>query len=450
MLEIASQTGIYDSLVGVFGEGTADALISLAIMRVIRPGPLRQISDQIDETYLPEMLSLGHELTSQYLSTLLSKTGRDMERRRRFCSSLVSGEDAVVFDLTSFHSSSKLLGMLEYGRDYRSTGLPQVNFGLVHSLTSGLPFHYKLFPGSVSDIVTLRNLVAELKDMGIKRTEFVLDRGFYSASNICGLFDEGMGFTVPMPFNLKEAKMLMSESVKPLEDTTNAHVFNGSVYRVNETSSFIGEHSVRTIVYQDDDRRNQEIKTLFSRLDAFEKRMKNTKWHPNIIKELAKSGDRDLLKMFEMSRGDEGTVAVARRRNSVSAAENRCGKLILLTTSRRSWDELLAVYRKRNDIEADFSMLKSDLEGGVRYLSSNDSMEGMIFVEFLSLVLRTELLNRVRTADLADIWVPDIVNTMNKLKITLVGSRWRLNEVTKKQRELYRKLGVSPPDLVIN
>ena len=38
-----------------------------------------------------------------------------------------------------------------------------------------------------------------------------------------------------------------------------------------------------------------------------------------------------------------------------------------------------------------------------------------------------------------------MINEMTKLKITRIGQTWRLNEVTKKQRELLKALHVDHP-----
>lgn len=50
------------------------------------------------------------------------------------------------------------------------------NLGLVLSLHRHLPLYFKLFPGSINDVVTLKNLVAEVKAFGITKSLFILDR----------------------------------------------------------------------------------------------------------------------------------------------------------------------------------------------------------------------------------------------------------------------------------
>ena len=53
------------------------------------------------------------------------------------------------------------------------------------------------------------------------------------------------------------------------------------------------------------------------------------------------------------------------------------------------------------------------------------------------------LLGKMKESKLTDeMWIPKLMRIMRKLRITKVGDEWRLNEVTKKQREILSKLGI--------
>ena len=58
---------------------------------------------------------------------------------------------------------------------------------------------------------------------------------------------------------------------------------------------------------------------------------------------------------------------------------------------------------------------------------------------FLSLRLRITLIKRMKKSPLAGkMWVPDVINLLKKLKMSCVRGNWRLNEVTKSQKELFK------------
>ena len=95
-------------------------------------------------------------------------------------------------------------------------------------------------------------------------------------------------------------------------------------------------------------------------------------------------------------------------------------------------------------MEYDFSKLQSVLYVGITGISVQNSAEGGLLVNFLSLRLRLTLINLLKEKGLAgNYWVPDVINTLKKLKISCIGGKWRLNEVTKAQRELFGALGVN-------
>ena len=131
------------------------------------------------------------------------------------------------------------------------------------------------------------------------------------------------------------------------------------------------------------------------------------------------------------------------KRNAISTMENACGRFAIFTTSEKSWLELLVQYRVRNGVEYDFSQSQTDLYVGITGMSDRDSAEGGPLVNFLSLRLGLTLINLLKEKNLVGkYWVPDVVNTMKKLKISFIGGIWRLNEVTKAQRGLFEALDV--------
>ncbi|MCL2295753.1 MAG: transposase [Methanomassiliicoccaceae archaeon] len=446
--ELAEQSGIADSLEKAFGKSDAERILAVAMLRISCPKTLRNIKNQIEETFAAELLGAEDDLTSQYLSGFLSRVGKKENAIAAYSKSMMKDDRTVILDMTSFGSSSKLFEMLEYGDDYRRTKLPQVSFSLAHSLDRDMPVYYKLCQGSIADKSTLKGMVTDLKDLGAPSSHAIMDRGFYSPSNISFMFEEGLGFTIPMPFGLKTAKELISESNKHLDDPVCCRMIGGSLVHIWETVSEPVEGKIsRTIVFLDENSMNDQRNILFARITDFEKRMSGAKWHPGIFKELVKNrADRPLLKMFDIGRGKDGMVSAERKRNAMSFELNKCGKIIILTTSDDPAEDVLAAYRLKNEIEKLFETFKDELEGGISYLSSENSARGMIFAEFVAVTLHYVLASRLRTAGLGrNVWIPDIISLLNKLKITYMNDRWRLNEVSKKQREMYEALGVPIP-----
>ena len=203
--------------------------------------------------------------------------------------------------------------------------------------------------------------------------------------------------------------------------------------------------AIRAVVFQDDVRWTKEVNTLYSRITDLESRLAGTEYDRFLRRKLSKR-DAETAEMLEFSEGPDGKTVIGRKRKSITAKENKCGRFAVITTSELPWQELLIQYRMRNGVEYDLSQLQSDLFVGLCGKSDQDSAEGGLLVNFLSLRLRITLIERMKKSPLAGkMWVPDVIGLLKKLKMSCVGGNWRLNEVTKSQRELFKQLGIRLP-----
>ena len=172
---------------------------------------------------------------------------------------------------------------------------------MVHSMDTGLPFCYRLYGGSISDVKTLENMAEFVSSSGCKNIHFVMNRGFFSESDFIRLMDDGIGFTTPVPGGRKIFKTIVSESDRNTS-SLNTAAFNGDIVRYYETEVKIGERKVRASSYLDEARRSDEITTLYSRIDSLERVLKNTTWTKGIHKKLRQQFGTDILRFFKLSR----------------------------------------------------------------------------------------------------------------------------------------------------
>lgn len=453
LADLCEKNGLRKTLVNVYGRDDGLRMLALAILGVVEPGSVRQTADIVDDTYIRELLALDCGFSQSAVCRFIQKIGRDTGHAAKLVDAMAPRSGAVIFDIVCLGTDSELLDYAEVGRKMRITGSKQVNLGLVHSMEDGLPFMYRVYPGSISDVVTLRNLTSDLDSMGVKPIEMVMDRGFFSHSNVVHMMGLDSGFTMPVPAKNAIFKLLVSESVEHIQSPLNTDILNGSVVRAYETRVFVGrkgfekttdagEMTLRALVVQDDEARTDEIATLYRHLRELEDHAKTVPWEEFDENDLPSTYEK-YASLLEYSEGPDGMTATQRRRKAISARENACGRFVFLTTSDEPWLVIFARYRQRNDVEYDFSELKSDLEPAVKGRSDHDSMEGGLLINLLSLRIRTDLLNRMRDAGMTDRKGPkDVLRTLGKLRISQIGGKWRLNEVTKAQREIFEKLGV--------
>ena len=114
---------------------------------------------------------------------------------------------------------------------------------------------------------------------------------------------------------------------------------------------------------------------------------------------------------------------------------------------------MLSLYRERDEVEKKFDDLKNELEVMPLRIRKVATLQGLLFIFFLSLVLRAMLLRRARTANLLEkTSIEEILMELAKVRAVKVGGKWRLTEISKKQRTIFEKMEIGVPveaDIVI-
>lgn len=97
--------------------------------------------------------------------------------------------------------------------------LPQINLALLFGEESTLPFYYRKLAGNISDVKTVRNLLAELDYLGLNRIKLVMDRGFYSEDNINALYHDHLKFLMATKVLLKFVQQELNKVRKTIPHT---------------------------------------------------------------------------------------------------------------------------------------------------------------------------------------------------------------------------------------
>jgi len=422
-----------------------DSILAVAMSKLLHQTSLKNLNHVLDDSFLPEMYALEESFSSQWLSSFLERLSSKDAAIASFYSSMITDEDeTLVFDITSLSSASKNIDWLEYGYNRDGLDLPQVNLGLVLSLHRHIPLYFKLFPGSINDVVTLKNLVAEVKAFGITKSLFILDRGFYSESNIKEMSSEGIDFILPLPFGVKIGKGLISETNKDIDNPINAKRFGGDIFYALESEVEIGGVRSYGYVLLNKKREGQETNSFFNRLMDIESKLDGKELKGSPFEHFERTAG-NFARYFECTVNGK-TISLRRRINAISQAANRFGKTILLSATKRSWDKVLSLYRERDEIEKKFDDLKNELEVMPLRVQKLVTLQGLLFIFFLSLVLRAMLLRRARNAKLLEkSSIEEILMELAKIRAVKVGGKWRLTEISKKQRIIFEKMKIGVP-----
>ncbi|MEM3513414.1 MAG: IS1634 family transposase [Thermoplasmata archaeon] len=441
---ISEEKGLLTKLNTAFGKD-GNAILALAFAKIIRPTALRNVEHVMEDTQISEMCGADVSFSSQWISDFLVRLGNNERGVKEFCSILIKRkDDALVYDITSLSSYSKNINWLEYGDEYRKLGMPQVNLALVFSVEQKLPIYYKIFPGSVNDVSTLKNLLQEVKCLGIKNGLFVLDRGFYSESNIAEMIQEGIDFIIPLPFSTELAKRMISETKEVIESPDYARTYEGKLYYVIERKVEVGAHSVYAYFLFNETRKADEVETFYNRLIDVEKALDGHRVYANPWKHIEQiAGDFKNYFSYEI-KGQ--MIHLKRDAKAIGEAVNRMGKMVLISSQKLEWKEALSLYRERDAIEKLYDEMKNDMELQPLRVRKNETLKGLVFLYFIAAIVRSLLRQRMIKAKLVEKYsIDEILAEMGKLRAVQIGNIWKLTEITKKQREILKKMNIPVP-----
>ena len=108
-----------------------------------------------------------------------------------------------AYDITSISNYSECLKQIRHGVNKEHEPLLQLNLALLFGEESGFPFCYRKLPGNISDVKTVRKLLADFARFGFGKVKLVMDRGLHSAENIDRLCQEYMKFLIGAKLSLK-------------------------------------------------------------------------------------------------------------------------------------------------------------------------------------------------------------------------------------------------------
>ena len=458
LTSLCDQIGLSKAVRSCMDARDAESLLSLAMYQVCEGSPLYIAYHWVKDLPVNPMCK-GFDFSSGGISRFLARIGDDENMRESFFREWISirgKPTSLIFDTTSISSYAKDLSLVEYGYNRDKESLPQVNMTMVSERVGELPIYYRTIPGSIPDVSLLKNTANMLVDYGIHAYTCVLDRGFYSAGNIREMLKEGIHFAVGVPFSNKQAGALVQKHRALLGTTKVSMLSGGYVYRYkSDTWSIKSDENVTSLhahVFLNPAKRADMVadmeKTILRLEEIAGKEIAEGRISQmQEAREWIETHTGMLRKCFAASETKEG-LRIRRLPRAIALMTSNRGYTVILTDEKKvSGDHILEDYRSRDQIEKLFDMYKN--ENGQKRLRSgkDDVVLGRFFLAFVALVMRKALEIRMRKSELGKIWSTcDLLRELKNIRAVHAQSGTRfLLEITKKQREIYKKLGVTLP-----
>jgi transposase len=424
-----------------------EEILYLSLYQVLEAKPLYLFKPWAEMTYMEEPLALS----SQKISRLVEEIGTREDLRDRFFHSWIKRQGdihAIIFDITSLSSYSRLIEYLEWGYNRDRDKLPQINLGLILGQPSQLPIAYRIYPGSISDVTTLRNILILLDYLGVRDFTFILDRGFYSSANIKEMDEEQIRFVLPLSFSTKMATQLISKHHRDLQSPLNGFYHKKRPMFHVKKEITIADVPLYAHLFHDEKRKADEVEHLMRQIVEVESRVEGKEfWEKEAVEEYMEQTFKGISRLFVIT-GEAPHFVLQRKPKAISRLMNRMGKTVLVTNDPvPGREEILNLYRRKDALEKMFDVIKNELESGRLRVSSKEATEGRIFLTFLSLILYSEVSRVMKEKNLYKTYtISEALFELKKLRlVTLTNGKNYLTEVSKKQRNLFEKFELPIP-----
>ena len=394
----------------------------------------------------------GEVISSQRSSELFASISEEAKQKFfRLQGKRRVEKEYLAYDSTSISSYSKCLKQARYGKNKEHDPLPQINLALLFGQKSRLPFYYRKLAGNIPDVKTLKKLLADMNTLGYNKFKVVLDRGFFSAANINDLYKNHMKFLVGAKLSLKMVKTHLDK----VRDKMRNWPYYSQDYQLYAYSLPIVWDYTQDRPYKKDTikaKRRMYLHLYFSPERALENETAFNNRMADLQREL-ESGQRHpdheklYAKYFEVKTTPVHGTKVTAKEEAMAEAKRNYGYFVLASNEIKDAIEALETYRNKDLVEKSFGNLKERLSLRRVAVSSEKSLDGKLFVQFIALIFLSYITRKMQERGLfKKHTMQSVLDELDVIEcFEAPGRQLQVGETTKRQRELYSQLSVAPP-----
>jgi transposase len=394
----------------------------------------------------------GGNIPSQRSSDLFGTIGEDAKQRFFLAQTRRRMEtEYLAYDTTSISSYSTMIKQVRYGRNKDHDRLPQINLALLYGQSSRLPVYYRKLPGNISDVSTVKNLLADIAFLSFNKVKLVMDRGFYSEDNINALYQHHYKFLIAV----KKTLGLVQTALEEVRESMLSRSSYDSAFKINYHSRTVdwsyretkkrsgqierGERRLYLHLYFNDQRAVDD-KTAFNLLlDSLEEELRSGRHDPD--------HEKLYRKYYDISTTPVRGMSITPRQDAIDLAERDYGYFALISNDIKDPMEALKLYRSKDLIEKAFGNLKERLNMRRTSVWSEQNLDGKLFVQFVALMYLSYITAAMNDKGMfKEHTIHELLDDLDVIEcFEHPGHAAQVGEITKKQKALFASLGVGLP-----
>ncbi|MHB1420862.1 MAG: IS1634 family transposase, partial [Bacillota bacterium] len=357
----------------------------------------------------------------------------------------------LVYDTTSISSYSKLMKQVKWGKNKDHDPLPQINLALVYGQESRLPVYYRKLPGNISDVMTVQKMLADIDFLKLDKVQLVMDRGFYSEVNVNALYQRHYKFLVATRIGLSFVQKYLDPVRESMQSRSSYSSKDGLNYlsqtipwQYSEAKKRSGEvvtseKRLYLHLFHNDQRAVDDMIEFNSLLDQLEEELLSDQRKP--------SHESLYARYYEAKKTPKRGVQLTPKQETINEARKNYGYFALISNGIKDPIEALQIYRAKDVIEKAFGNLKERLNMRRTSVSSEENLDGKLFVQFVALIYLAYIDKVMRDNNLyKDYTMQGLLDELDVIELfKQPGKKHHIGEMTNKQLAIYQLFGIDPP-----
>lgn len=335
-----------------------------------------------------------------------------------------------------------------YGHNKQNEDIPQINVLMLTEQKSSRPLFYNRFNGSIPDISTVESTFKTLLHIGMHSFVAVMDRGYYSKDNLQSIIEDGYHFLVCVPTEkvttyddvINEATIAFVKGDK-YEGAIDENVFTKKIKQSFKIKDKNVTLNLYVHVFYDQEVAAIATKRIQQRREEVIK----------LIKSKAKldANSQIFANKYLIINKDTGDISVNNK--AFQEANNKAGMFVLVSDTIHQGREAFYGYKDRQSVEDCFKDLKVKMNCDRFYTSSERSLIGKSFIEFIALSLYMMMTHKLRSflekgKDVPHHSIPSILQELKGIKeFTFADDYVVVKSLSKKQKECLKMFNVLEP-----
>ena len=297
------------------------------------------------------------------------------------------------------------------------------------------PIAFSLIPGNIPDSETVSNALSQVEKLGLKKIEIVSDNGYCTAASIAVYYERDQPFLTRIEANIRWIAPLIEKHREELEQggcilscdpkfsgciETTRHTFQRQIFKDGARVTKSVTKDVNVFIYFSSVNKAKDDVYFREKFNSYREDLMLGRYLGKDKKKIETFAKKYMI----IEHDDEGEItSIVPNRSECEKKMKYSGYLVLLSNKETESDVALERFRKREYIEEEIKNFKGHTGGRKPRVWSDDTLEGEIFIHFLSLILREtfELSVKKMKNDLAQLSgdashdIPDVLDVERQL-----------------------------------